>query len=1275
MHLLAAKPGGFNDDHGIVDLQQTPADVVILSAQDSSLGLLAEVADTLPADWPSIRLANLLQLGKPAAYDLYQQTVLQHARVIIAAVLGGKSYWEYGVEQLSALAAQRDIVLVMVAGDDREDAGLTALSRCQPSDARRIWRYLRHGGSDNAESLFRFILERFFTARYPAVHAVAPRALPACRFYQPGRAAFNLSHWLDAKCPDKPTALLLFYRAHLQSGNTAAFDQLIAIMAEQFNLLSLAVVSLKHAACHSAVNQILHRIAADVVLNTTSFSQHVEGNAAFSSSPQLVQSRPFERDVPVIQAILAAGSRQDWIDQAQGLHARDIVMNVALPEYDGRIISRAISFKQPLRRSSRTEIDILRYQLHPERARFVVELARRWAMLAGKPNAAKRIALVLANYPTKDGRIGNGVGLDTPASIVTLLQALKRQGYVVEWLPENGDQLMRLLLQGVTNDLDRIDLKPAGQSLSRADYMAFFAALPAVSQQAVMQRWGAVEDDPRFRQGRIIISGVGFGGVFVGIQPERGFNLDLAASYHSPDLAPPHSYLAFYFWLRHCFALDAVAHVGKHGSLEWLPGKSAALSAHCWPDIALGPLPHLYPFIVNDPGEGTQAKRRAQAVILDHLMPPMARAETYGPMQELERLIDEYYQAAGLDQRRQAHLKQQILTLLTSSHLIDELALDPAARDDADALLNVVDVYLCELKEAQIRHGLHCFGQMPPRKKLPQTLVALTRLPRGEQQQDRGILHCLSADLALLNPPASGDAHFDPLDFDPAQPWDGARPQRLQAVSAAPWRTAADTRERLELLAEKLLAELLAERPICTELAQTAQLLEHIRAAILPAVVQCGDNEVKYFLHALNGGFVPPGPSGAPTRGRLDVLPTGRNFYSLDAYSIPTQAAWQLGWQSAEQLLLRHLQEHGDYPRQLGISVWGTSTMRTGGDDIAQALALLGVRPLWMRGSSRVVDIEIIPGFQLNRPRVDVTLRISGFFRDAFANVARLFDTAVQALADYEEPGEINTIRHNIQREQHSLVARGISTEQAERDARLRVFGSKPGSYGAGLQALINAGNWAEPADLAAAYIHWGGYSYTSAHFGEAALSAFERRLGKLQAVVQNQDNREHDLLDSDDYYQFQGGMANAVEVLSGRQPAIYHGDHANPASPKIRTLKEELNRVIRARVLNPKWINAMREHGYKGAFEMAASVDYLFAYDATTGLISDYQYADITDALVLDRDNQAFLKQANPDALKEMTERLLEAQQRGLWQQPGDYAARLTEVVLQIEQTLESAG
>ena len=1252
MHLLATRPGGFSDDSmGVVRVEQDPADIVILSAADTTLALLAAACAALPAAFPDVRLCNLLHLRQSAAVDLYIDEVLQHARVVIVDHLGGESYWPYGTEQLVALAEARGQQLIMFSGDHSEDVNLLRKSRAAPEHCRQLWRYLREGGADNARQFFHYLGAVFFDL---PLAPLPPRPLPEIAIYGAG-GTVDEAYWPARWQKAAPVVALVFYRAHLQAGNTAVFDALIAALQGcGLNPLPLALSSLKDSLCLATLRHLCSRHGAALVLNTTAFSV-----AALDD----VQNEALAGDAPVLQVILSGGNREDWLDDNQGLNPRDIAMQVALPEVDGRIITRAVSFKGSRRRCARTQIDIVEYQADAERIQFVAQLSQRWCRLRTLSNAEKKLALILANYPTREGRIGNGVGLDTPASAIVALNALREQNYRLDNIPENGDALLDELLSGVTNDPEQWPLRPARQSLALDDYQRFFAQLPERNRAAINQRWGAPEQDPMLRNGRFMIAGLRCGGVFIGIQPARGYHLDPYATYHSPDLVPPHYYLAFYFWLRFVFAVDAVVHLGKHGNLEWLPGKSVALGAGCWPDILLGPMPHLYPFIVNDPGEGSQAKRRAQAVIIDHLMPPLTRAETYGPLQDLERQVDEYYEALLVDQRRARVLRRSILEAIVACNLHRDLGLEqPDDTDAEDILLTRTDAYLCELKESQIRDGLHIFGVSPAGVQERDTLLALARFPSGDGKgANASLLSALAADFAL---------DFDPLDADWSAPWTGPRPAPLLAVSNAPWRHHGDSRERLELFAQQLLAQ-----PQHAAQLNAAQLvLERVRTQLAPVLACCGERERRGLLDGLAGRFVAPGPSGAPSRGRPDVLPTGRNFYSVDTRAVPTPAAWQLGFKSAHLLIERYLQEHGDYPRSIGLSVWGTATMRSGGDDIAQAFALLGVRPRWAGGSHRVTDFDILPMSILDRPRVDVTLRVSGFFRDAFANVMRLFDAAVQALAELDEPEDINPIRARIQRDSAALRQKGLAAEQARRQAGWRVFGAKPGAYGAGLQALMDERCWRDDADLAEAYRAWGGYAYDRNQYGAPAPERFSERLATIDLVVQNQDNREHDLLDSDDYYQFQGGMSAAVRHFSGRQPTIYHGDHSNPQAPRIRSLQEEISRVVRARAVNPKWIEGVKRHGYKGAFEIAATVDYLFAFDATARVVGDYQYALITDAFVNDEDTRDFLQRHNPNALRDICERLLEAIQRGLWQQPGAYRQQLERQLLASEYFLEQS-
>ncbi len=1271
MHMLATQPGGFVDDDSVTRcMNQSPAELVILSAADTTLALLAArhpraSGDCMLQDFPQVRLANLLNLRQHASIDLYIDEVLQHAEVIMIDHLGGESYWPYGTERVVELCRDRGIALVMFSGDTSEDLNLLQKSTVPAKVCRQCWRYLREGGADNAQQLYRYLAQQFFDRDAPAL---PPRPIPAVTVFHPHKSIAAIDDWRQEWDPAQATIAIVFYRSHLQAGNTEVFGALCDELQQQgFNPLPVALSSLKDELCLATLQQLCREHNAQLVLNTTAFA------LASADAPGIAQKSLVD-DLPVLQLIMSGDSQHRWQNDAHGLRPRDMAMHVALPEVDGRIVSRAISFKGLDYHCEHTQIDVVQYQPHRERIGFVVQLAAAWCRLRAKANSEKRLALILANYPTREGRLGNGVGLDTPASVITILGALNSQGYAVDNPPPDGDTLMQALQQGVTNDPGNWPLRPAWQSLSMTDYIAFFEQLPAENRNAINSRWGAPHRDPMLRHNRFMVAGLRCGRIFIGIQPARGYHLDPMASYHDPDLIPPHCYLAFYCWLRHHYRCDAIVHVGKHGNLEWLPGKSLALSAQCWPDLIFGPMPHLYPFIVNDPGEGSQAKRRAQAVIIDHLMPPLTRAENYGPLQDLERLLDEFYEARTMHPERELLLRKEILKQILAQDLHRDLGIEePNGADEEQALLNQTDAYLCELKESQIRDGLHIFGIAPVGVQARDTLVALARYPvgRGEGAAN-SLIRALAQD--LLHCENAGSANtFDPLDADWQQSWRGPRPARLQQLSKAPWRSHGDTRERLERLAQNLLQQPIEPDALRQQgLAATSLVMTRVQDDLQPRLSACGEQEIHQLLQGLSGRFVPPGPSGAPSRGRPDVLPTGRNFFSVDTRSIPTQASWTLGWRSAELLVEKYLLEEGDYPRAIGLSVWGTATMRTGGDDMAQAFALIGVRPKWAHGSHRVADFEILPLDFLDRPRTDVTLRVSGFFRDAFPGLIHLFDAAVQAVAELDESADMNPIRARVQLETRTLMEQGHSAKFARQLAGYRIFGAKPGAYGAGLQGLIDSGQWRGDADLATAYRNWGGYAYGQQAYGESAQAQFSERLAQVELVVQNQDNREHDLLDSDDYYQFQGGMTVAIRHYGGRQPIIYFGDHSNPQAPKMRSLEQEISRVMRARVTNPKWIDGVKRHGYKGAFEMAATVDYVFAYDATARVVRDDQYAQLADAYLHNPAQRAFLQRHNPAALHDICERLLEAMQRRLWQEPADHQPRIEEYLLDNEQRME---
>lgn len=1289
MHRLAALPGGWTpDSEGVIFIDQNPAPLVLLTAADTDIQVVAAALPHLPEGFPSLRMVNLLQLQQNLTIDTYAETVLRQARGIVLRLLGGRAYWSYGLEVVKQLVQETGAALFVLPGDDRPDPELISHSTVSLSTVNQLWRYFTEGGVENTVHALQFFADSCLETTYHPVRAVSvPRVgLYPCPAAQEEMAAL-------------PQVGILFYRAHYLAGNTAAIDALCqALIEQQLQPVPLFVSSLRDEDVQAELLSYLQpkglqsaqTTGIQVLLNTTSFS--LARLEAETPNVELWQ----QLDIPVLQVIFSGGDLAAW--QTRGLSPRDVAMNIALPEVDGRIISRAVSFKAIQTRHPILETDVVTYQPILDRIQFVAKLAANWVRLRQTPIEQKRIALILANYPTRDGRLANGVGLDTPASCIEILQALKNQGYTVDDIPSSGDELIQRLTTSVTNDLEG-QWRPVNQFLSIGEYQQYFATLPEAVQQPIIERWGAA--DPATFSQEILrqehpatqisengfpIAGIQLGNIFVGIQPARGYDLDPSLNYHAPDLEPPHAYLAFYEWLRQHFQADAIVHVGKHGNLEWLPGKSVALSETCYPEVALGALPHFYPFIVNDPGEGSQAKRRSQAVILDHLTPPMTRAELYGALQALENLVDEYYEAQTLDPSRLPLIRERIFGLLAQEHLQQELGIEEAGlssenldKDNGfdNLVFNFLDRYLCELKEAQIRDGLHIFGQCPTGRQLRDLIVSIARHPGRNRL---GLTRAIAQDWHL---------EIDPLTADLGLPWSMKQDAQINLISfdaqlststksafaqLQTCRTLGDVVEILETVAAEYVDALLAAPDFASTIGGTTQTeLTWINQRLWPALQQT-KQEITNLLHGLAGGYVPSGASGAPTRGRPEVLPTGRNFYSVDIRAIPTESAWAVGRKAAAALIEQYTQEQGEYPKTLALSIWGTSTMRTGGDDLAEALALLGVQPVWDGASRRVVDFEILPLSVLGRPRVDVTLRISGFFRDAFPNLIDLFDQAVEAVAALDEPADQNPLAAQVQQEIQTWQAAGLPLKQATERSRYRIFGSKPGAYGAGLQGLIEAQNWSDDQDLARAYLNWSSYAYTRQGNGHSAPEAFEQRLRHLQIVLHNQDNREHDLLDSDDYYQFQGGLTAAVRALTGQNPQTYFGDHSQPENPKIRRLQQEIARVYRSRVVNPKWIAGVMRHGYKGAFEMAATVDYLFAYDATARCVEDHMYEGIAQAYLLDASVQEFIQQKNPWAMRDMAERLLEAHQRGLWQQADPATLEeLRSVALQAEGIIET--
>ncbi len=1033
---------------------------------------------------------------------------------------------------------------------------------------------------------------------------------------------------------------MLYYRAQHLAGNTGYVEALCrAIEVAGGRPLPVFCASLR-----TADAELLELLGTADALVTTVL-------AAGGSTPATVSAGGNDDtwnvahlaalDVPILQGLCLTSSRSQWQNNDDGMSPLDVATQVAVPEFDGRIITVPFSFK---------EIDdegLISYVADPERCARVAGLAVRHARLRAIAAPQKRVALVFSAYPTKHARIGNAVGLDTPASAIALLRAMREHGYQIGDIPGvdagDGDALIHALIERGGQDAAWLtDGQLAGNPIRipAKEYRDWFATLPAALTDAMVEHWGPPpgelfvdrSGDP---DGEIVIAAMRAGNVVLMVQPPRGFGENPVAIYHDPDLPPSHHYLAAYRWLDAEFGADAVVHLGKHGNLEWLPGKTLGMSAACGTDAALGDLPLIYPFLVNDPGEGTQAKRRAHATLVDHLIPPMARAESYGDIARLEQLLDEHANIAALDPGKLPAIRQQIWTLMRAAKMDHDLGLEDRPDEDSfDDMLLHVDGWLCEIKDVQIRDGLHILGEKPTGEAEIDLVLAILRARQlfGGEQSVPGLRQALGL---------AEDGHDERAAVDAAE----ARARGLVvALAASGWDPGAVD--------------------VITDSSEVAAILRFAATEVVPRLAGTAA-EIPQILRALDGRFIAAGPSGSPLRGLVNVLPTGRNFYSVDPKAVPSRLAWETGVAMADSLLARYREDHGDWPRSVGLSVWGTSAMRTAGDDIAEVLALLGVRPVWDDASRRVVDLAPIPLDELARPRIDVTVRISGFFRDAFPHVVTMLDDAVQLVAGLDEPAEDNYVRTHAQAD--------LATHGDQRRSTTRIFGSKPGTYGAGLLQLIDSRNWRDDADLAEVYTAWGGFAYGRGLDGRPASDDMNQNYRRIAVAAKNTDTREHDIADSDDYFQYHGGMIATVRALTGKAPAAYIGDNTRPDAVRTRTLSEETTRVFRARVVNPRWINAMRRHGYKGAFEMAATVDYLFGYDATAGVMADWMYERLSAEYVLDDENRKFMEESNPWALHGMAERLLEAAGRGMWAQPDQATLDgLRQVLLETEGELE---
>jgi len=1141
---------------------------------------------------------------------------------------------------------------------------LISLSTVDQEDYRKILSYLNYGGKKNFESLLLYLINRFTGASYE----VSAPARPQWEgIYHPDFEYLpTLDEYMEKRIvPGKPNVGLWFHQSHWLGGNTSFVDSIIKeIERHGANVIPVFFSGTKDENLGiKGLEWVIEnyymkgdKALIDAVISALSFS------LSGSSAPDVVLKK---LRVPIIKAILTCNSYEEWRDSAQGLSTMDLPSSVAMPEFDGILITVPVAAMKLSEIHLLTGTKTVTFEPIPERVEKLVRLSLNWAKLKRIPNKEKKAAIIFHNYPPGNDTIGHAFGLDSSVSVLNILRNMRKAGYQLDFLPEKGQELIEIIIKGLTNDRRWASSEELAEravaKIARAQYTKWFNELPADVREKMEKDWGKPPGKLFSYKGELLVPGIVNGNVFIGLQPPRGF-LDAPSSiYHSPDLSMPHHYYGYYRWIRDVFKANVIMHIGTHGSLEWLPGKSVGLSKSCFPDVTISDLPNIYPYVITNPGEGTPAKRRSYCCIIEHLVPVMHNADAYEEIAKLDVLLKDYYHAKTSDRGKLKIMQKQIWETVIQAKLDHDLGLtEETTFSNFDAFLEKLHAYLNELADAQIRDGLHILGEPPTDSRLEEFLVALTRLSNGA-------VPSLRQSLAEMKGYDYDDLIANRGKLNPDGRTNGDIIKELNHLSfelVKKFHSKAFKKQSIDAITKVVLG---GNDP------NVKRCLVYIASFLAPALAATTD-ELTYTLSACEGGYVPPGPSGSLTRGMADILPTGRNFYSVDPRSVPSSAAWQVGVALGDALLERYLKEEGKYPESIGIVIWATDAMKTKGDDIAEILYLMGVKPVWEETSGRVIGIEVIPLETLKRPRIDVTIRMSGLFRDTFPNIVNLIDEAVELVASLKEHPEKNYVAKHVATEVRERVTQGVDVERAREEACYRIFGDRPGAYGCGVGDAIDSKNWKDQKDLSNIYVTWGCYVYGRKNYGISVPEQFKLRLSKINLTVKNQDSREYDILDGDDWYEAHGGMITAVKIFKGEAPRSYCGDSSDPKRVKIRSTAEETKYVFRSRLLNPKWIQSMKRHGYNGASDLSRTVDSVFGWDATVEAVEDWMYEDLAGKYVLDTEMQEWLKEVNPYALQNMVERLLEAIERNMWQATEEMKKELQKIYLDIEGLLEGA-
>lgn len=1157
---------------------------------------------------------------------------------------------------------------------------VAAMGTLSPDAVQQAIDYHLYGGKENLKQFFRRLGE--LAGKLPAGQAQPPQKLPWAGVYHPRAGQFytSLEEYLAWYGERGPLVGLLFPRVFWVEENLAAYDAFI----EEIERRGAGVIPVFSDGWFGQVknDDVIRqffirdsRAVVEALLSYSAFFLKTQRRAVALNREPATDALQ-ELNVPILKMIHAASqTREQWLADPQGLNLPQVIISITLPEFDGLVEPVLVS-------AAEDDGDYAPSKPLATQVRYLVDRVLRWVELRHKPNAEKKVAFVLLNSPCKsvEATVGTAFGLDSLESVARILKQMKAAGYHLDWVPENGRELVEEIMgrkalpdfRWTTID-EIVDKGGAAATVPLETYREWFAVLPREAREKVAAAWGdpdAARELSGVQQlslglhdGELVIPGIITGNVFIGVQPKRGCagarcDGEVCRILHDPDVPPPHQWLAWHRWLEESFGADAVVHVGTHGVLELLPGKTTGLSESCFPQISLGKVPHLYIYNLVNPMEAVIAKRRSNAVIIDHLPPVLATMRLTGDLADLEELLEDYQKAAGLKEKaRAAVLLQQIEEKARAAGLLSEgMEPDPA----------VLHEKLTMLRESQFRDGLHIFGEAPEGEALAELLNTVLKPDQPDcPSLRRALAECfgLDYDALLQNPEAPGPGGVTSGKF--LDDLDRLGRDILLEILNLP----VDAVDEPLSLAHKYLLDYAEHRDLM--LNSKKELLIKVLAKVLRIIprVRRTTNEMTNLMRGFSGEFIEPGASGALARGKVEVLPTGRNLYSIDPWRIPTAAAWTVGKRLAEDLITRYIADEGGYPETIGFTLRAMDPFRADGELIAQILYTLGAEPVWVAG--RVVSLKPISLDKLGRPRIDCTINLSSILRDGMPRAFELIDQAVKMVAGLPEPPEQNFVRKHVL-EREAELAEEHGAEGARRLATLRVFSSAPGTYGTGVELAVAASAWQEEKDLAGVYFHWTGYAYGDRVYARKAPAELIDNCRRVTVTFEKFDSDEIDLCDCCHIYGVHGGFTVAARIASGEEVKTLFGDTSDPARPVIRTLREELSRIAHTRLLNPAWIEGKKRHGYKGAGDISSRVNHMYGWQATTKQVENWIFDGIAQEFMLNEENRKFFEENNPWALEEIARRLLEAESRGLWRADPEILNQLKDIYLEIEGWLE---